>query len=109
MNWQLALESRARSGGERTRHVMTRRQFARNAAATAAAGAIVGPGLLRSNAVKAFGSSIPFLFQAVVLLSEASTTSSDRDHRGVSIRSMPSRQRLLTSMASSGSHISMEW
>lgn len=60
MNWQLALESRARSGGERTRHVMTRRQFARNAAATAAAGAIVGPGLLRSNAVKAFGSVDPF-------------------------------------------------
>jgi hypothetical protein len=58
MNWQLATESRARSGGERARHVMTRRQFARTAAGTAMAGAVVG-GLWRSNAVKASASIDP--------------------------------------------------
>ena len=59
MNWQLAAESRARLGGERTRHVMTRRQFARAAAGTAMAGAVVGPALLKSDRVKAFDSIDP--------------------------------------------------
>jgi len=59
MNWQMAIESRARSGGERTRQVMTRRQFARAAAGTAVAGAVVGGGLWRSNAVNAFATVDP--------------------------------------------------
>ncbi len=59
MKWQLAHDFRARSGGERPRPVMTRREFARAAAGTAMAGAVVGPGLWRSNGVKALASTDP--------------------------------------------------
>lgn len=59
MNWQLARESRARTGGERTRQVMTRRQFARTAAGTAMAGAVVGSALWKPTGVKAFASTDP--------------------------------------------------
>ena len=58
MNWQLAREARARTGGERTRQGMTRRQFARTAAGTAMAGAVVG-GLWRSKAVNALAATDP--------------------------------------------------
>jgi hypothetical protein len=57
MNWKLAAETRARSGGERTAQVLTRRQFARTTAGTAMAGAVIG-GLWRPN-LKAFASTDP--------------------------------------------------
>ena len=59
MNWQLAMRSRARSETEQTRHQVTRRQFARTAAGTAMAGAVLGSGLWRSTGAKAFAPTDP--------------------------------------------------
>jgi len=60
MNWQLAMmRSRAPASGERPLRGMTRRQFARTAAGTAMAGAVIGAGSWRGNALKAFASTDP--------------------------------------------------